>query len=173
MRTTIGLLLASALITVPAAADEALQSAVKADYDRHLGALFVHFHKNPELSYVEFETARRMADELRAAGAEVTTGVGGTGVVGVMRNGEGPTLLLRADMDGLPVKEDSGLAYSSVATQKSHDGQVYPVMHACGHDTHITALVGTARRLAAMKDQWKGTIVFVVQPKSVSAERAR
>lgn len=158
------LALASAISATPAAAGDALTEAVKADYDQHLGPLFVEFHRNPELSYVEVETAKRMAAELRKAGAEVTTGVGGTGVVGVMRNGDGPTLLLRADMDGLPVKETSGLAYASAVTQKGHDGQVYPVMHACGHDVHITALVGAARRLAAMKDQWKGTVLFVVQP---------
>lgn len=81
-----------------------------------------------------------------------------------MKNGEGPVLLLRADMDGLPVEEKSGLPYASKVTQKGLDGQVYPVMHACGHDTHITAMVGTARRLATMKDRWKGTILFVVQP---------
>lgn len=159
----LGLALAAAL-TSPAVANDELKTAVKADYDSYLEPLFVHFHRNPELSYVETETAKRMAAELRKAGAEVTTGVGGTGVVGVMRNGDGPTVLLRADMDGLPVTEDSGLPYASIATQKGPDGQVYPVMHACGHDVHITALVGAARRLAAMKDRWNGTILFVVQP---------
>ncbi|MBA3577213.1 MAG: amidohydrolase [Sphingomonas sp.] len=164
MKKLVMLALASAIFATPAAANEALTAAVKADYDSYLSPLFLHFHRNPELSYVETETAKRMAAELQKAGAQVTTGVGGTGVVGVMRNGAGPTVLLRADMDGLPVKEDSGLSYASTVSQKGHDGQVYPVMHACGHDTHITALVGAARRLAAMKDQWKGTIVFVVQP---------
>lgn len=148
----------------PALADAAVRSAVKADYDSYLGALFTHFHQNPELSFLEVETAKRMAVELKKAGAEVTTGVGGTGVIGVMRNGDGPTLLLRADMDGLPMPEKSGLAYASKVTQKGQDGQVYPVMHACGHDTHITAMVGTARRLAAMKNRWKGTVIFLVQP---------
>ena len=148
----------------PALAEAGIRSAVKADYDAYLGALFTHFHQNPELSFLETETARRMAAELKKAGAEVTTGVGGTGVVGVMRNGAGPTLLLRADMDGLPLPEKSGLSYASKVTQKGQDGKLYPVMHACGHDTHITAMVGTARRLAAMKDRWKGTVLFVVQP---------
>jgi amidohydrolase len=141
-----------------------IAAAVDADYDAHLGKLFLHFHQNPELSFLEVETAKRMAAELKAAGAEVTTGVGGTGVVGVIRNGSGPTVLIRADMDGLPVEEKSGLAYASKKTQTGQDGKVYPVMHACGHDTHITALVGTARRLIAMKDQWQGTAVLVVQP---------
>ncbi len=158
------LFLATILLSAPAAAAPDLSGAVKADYDKHLGALFVDFHRNPELSYVETRTAAIMAKELRAAGATVTEGVGGTGVVGVMKNGEGPTILLRADMDGLPVKEASGLPYASTATQKGIDGVVAPVMHACGHDVHITALVGAARRLAAMKDQWKGTVLFVVQP---------
>ncbi len=164
MRKVLLSALAAAALASPAMANEALERAVKADYDSYLGPLFLHFHRNPELSYVEVETARRMAAELKKAGAEVTTGVGGTGVVGVMRNGAGPTLLLRADMDGLPVKEASGLPYAATVSQKGHDGQVYPVMHACGHDTHITALVGTARRLAALKDQWKGTVLLVVQP---------
>ena len=147
-----------------ALAETGLLAAVKADYSAYLEPLFVDFHRNPELSYIETRTAERMAAELRRAGATVTTGVGGTGVVGVMRNGPGPTVLLRADMDGLPVKEASGLPYASTATQKGLDGQTYPVMHACGHDTHITALLGTARRLAAAKDRWSGTVLFVVQP---------
>ena len=101
------------LAPAPALADAAVKAAVKADYDSHLGALFTHFHQNPELSFLETETAKRMAAELKKAGAEVTTNVGGTGVVGVMRNGAGPTLLLRADMDGLPMPEKSGLPYAS------------------------------------------------------------
>ncbi len=166
LRFGIGAASAALLIAapVPALAEAGIKSAIKADYDAHLGALFTHFHRNPELSFLEVETAKRMAAELKKAGAEVTTGFGGTGVVGVMRNGSGPTLLLRADMDGLPMPEKSGLPYASKVTQKGQDGQVYPVMHACGHDTHITAMVGTARRLAAMKDRWKGTVLFVVQP---------
>ncbi len=105
-----------------------------------------------------------MAAELRAAGLDVTEGVGGTGVVGMLKNGEGPLLLLRADMDGLPVPEKSGLDYASTATQVGLDGKEYPVMHACGHDVHITSMVGTARALAELKDSWSGTLMFVVQP---------
>ena len=156
--------LLAAISSSPAQADPALKAAVKADYDAYLGALFTHFHQNPELSFLETETAKRMAAELKKAGADVTTGVGGTGVVGVMRNGAGPTVMLRADMDGLPLPEKSGLSYASKVTQKGQDGQTYPVTHACGHDTHITAMVGTARRLAAMKNRWNGTVVFIVQP---------
>ena len=157
------LLLALTLAAAPAAAAD-VADAIKADYDKSLGAMFVDFHRNPELSFKENRTARILAKELRAAGATVTEGVGGTGVVGVMRNGSGPTVLVRADMDGLPVEEKSGLAYASRVRQVGVDGIEMPVMHACGHDVHITSLVGTARRLAAMKDRWKGTIVFIAQP---------
>ncbi|WP_370032726.1 amidohydrolase [Qipengyuania mesophila] len=154
-----------ALAASPAAADPAaIEQAVQADYDDHLEQLFLHFHAHPELSFLETETAKRMATELRAAGIEVTEGVGGTGVVGMARNGEGPLILLRADMDGLPLPEKTGLDYASTVTQTGQDGQEYPVMHACGHDVHITSMVGTARRLMAMKDQWAGTLMFVVQP---------
>jgi len=153
------------MVTSPIAADDHdLDQAIASDYETYLEPLFIHFHKNPELSFLENATAARMAEELRAVGMEVTEGVGGTGVVGMMRNGDGPLILLRADMDGLPVLEKSGLEYASTATQIGQDGQEYPVMHACGHDVHITSMIGTARRLAAMKDAWSGTLMFVVQP---------
>ena len=164
MRST-ALLCLAALVASPALAAPGFAPAVKADYDQHLGALFDWFHRNPELSYKEAATAARMAKELRAIpGIEVTESVGGTGVVGVMKNGDGPTVLVRADMDGLPLKEASGLANASTAVQTGIDGVESPVMLACGHDVHITSLVGTAARLAAMKDAWRGTVVFVVQP---------
>ena len=154
-----------AWIPAPAAAEtDSIAAAVDADYESYLDDLFVHFHLNPELSFLETKTAARMAAELRAAGLEVTEGVGGTGVVGMLRNGDGPLILLRADMDGLPVQEKSGLEYASTARQIGQDGVEYPVMHACGHDVHITSMVGTARRLMAMKDQWRGTLMFIVQP---------
>jgi len=158
----VGLALAAAAPL--AAEDAATAAAVAADYDAYLAPLFEHFHRNPELSFLENATAKRMAAELRAVGMEVTEGIGRTGVVGIMKNGEGPLILLRADMDGLPVEEKSGLPYASRAKQVGEDGKEYPVMHACGHDVHITSMVGTARRLAAMKDQWRGTLMFVVQP---------
>jgi hippurate hydrolase len=158
------LIAALALLSSTAASASPLSNAIKADYDKSLSAFFIDFHKNPELSYVETRTAKIMAQQLRAAGATVTEGVGGTGVVGVMKNGDGPVVLVRADMDGLPLKEASGLPYASTVRQKNAEGEEQPVMHACGHDVHITSLIGTARRLAAMKDQWRGTIVFVVQP---------
>jgi hippurate hydrolase len=157
------LLLAVTLAATPAAAADFADS-IKADYDKKLGAMFVDFHRNPELSFKENRTAKIIAKELRSAGATVTEGVGGTGVVGIMRNGAGPTVLVRADMDGLPVEEKSGLAYSSRARQVGVDGLEMPVMHACGHDVHITSLVGTARQLAALKDRWRGTVVLIAQP---------
>ena len=142
-----------------------LKSDVEKDWSSHLAPLFDWFHRNPELSYVEVNTAARMAKELRAVpGMQVTEKVGGTGVVGVLKNGPGPVILVRADMDGLPVEEKSGLANASRVRMANREGEVQPAMHACGHDTHITALVGTARQLAARKGEWGGTLVFVVQP---------
>ena len=170
MKHLLALAATTALIwTSPAAAQNSstspeLKAAIAADYDNKLEALFLDFHKNPELSYKEARTAAIMAKEWRAAGFTVTENVGGTGVVAVMKNGEGPALMLRADMDGLPLVEDSGLDYKSTVKQVSIDGEEQPVMHACGHDVHITSLIGTGRRLAALKDQWRGTLVLIAQP---------
>ena len=156
--------LTALLISFSASGTE-LNEAVQADYDGHLAALFDHFHRNPELSTVENETARRMAVELSLAGFDVTEGVGGTGVVAIMKNGAGPLVMMRADMDGLPVEEKSGLENASRAQQKDPiTGNMVYTMHACGHDVHITSLVGTARHMATHKDQWKGTLMLVVQP---------
>ncbi|WP_373487249.1 amidohydrolase [Blastomonas sp.] len=152
------------VLATPALAQDALGTAVATDYDAKLEALFLDFHANPELSYKETRTAAIIARELRDTGAIVTEGVGGTGVVAIMKNGRGPVVMVRADMDGLPLAEDSGLSYMSKVRQVDIDGIEKPVMHACGHDTHITSLIGTARRLAAMKDQWQGTVVLVAQP---------
>jgi amidohydrolase len=154
---------ASALSTQVASADE-LADTVKADYDQHLAALFDYFHRNPELSSMEVKTAARLAEELRAAGFEVTEGVGGTGVVAILENGPGPLVMMRADMDGLPVPEKSGLPYASTVTQIDWDGNEVPVMHACGHDVHITSLVGTARVMASSRDTWSGTLMLIGQP---------
>jgi amidohydrolase len=126
--------------------------------------LYRHFHSHPELSLQEHETAARLARELRGAGAEVTEKVGGTGVVGILRNGAGPTVMLRCDLDGLPVVEATGLDYASKVTTENDSGATVGVMHACGHDVHITNLVGTARLLAALRDEWRGTVMFVGQP---------
>ena len=118
-------------------------------------ALYIHLHKNPELSGKEFKTAKRMADEMRKLGITVTEKFGGTGVVGIYKNGKGPTIWLRADMDGLPVTEN---------TKKKYASQNKGVMHACGHDTHMASLIGYAQTLIQLKDQWQGTLVFISQP---------
>jgi hippurate hydrolase len=158
-----GVALAAAALDAEAA-DAKLRDDIAADYRDHLGALFEHLHRNPELSGREIETSKRMAQELRALGYEVTEGVGKTGVVAVMRNGSGPTVLLRADMDGLPVEEKSGLPYASTVRQVDILGEEQPVMHACGHDVHMTAMIGTAKQLAARKNAWSGTLVLIGQP---------
>lgn len=156
--------LLAVLFYLPAFASE-LGDNVQADYDEYLAELFDHFHRNPELSTVETETARRMAVELNLAGFEVTEGVGGTGVVAILKNGAGPLVMMRADMDGLPVEEKSGLENASRAQQKDPiTGNTVFTMHACGHDVHITSLVGTARHMAAHKDDWTGTLMLIVQP---------
>ena len=165
LTVTAAALLATAAIATPALAEPDYATAIRADYKRDLGATWDWFHRNPELSFREFKTSARMAQELRAVpGMQVTEKVGQTGVVGVLKNGAGPVVLVRADMDGLPVQEKSGLANASTARQVGVDGVEAPVMHACGHDTHITAMIATARQLAAMKNRWKGTVVFIVQP---------
>jgi len=160
-------------LTLPAIAQVDLRTSIAADYDANLKPLFEHFHANPELSHREFKTAARIAEEMRTLGYEVTEGVGGTGVVSVFENGEGPTVLIRADMDGLPVLEDNDLPYVSRATQEDIDGLVKPVMHACGHDTHITSLVGTARQMMARKADWSGTLVLIGQPAEERISGAR
>ena len=152
------------LCVAPLYADQDLAQAVAKDYDESLADLFVWLHSHPELSFREYETSARLAEELSAAGVEVTEGVGGTGIVGMLRNGDGPLVMVRADMDGLPIREDTGLAYSSTVTQVDITGIEQPVMHACGHDVHVTSMVGTAKRLVAMRDSWSGTVMFVGQP---------
>jgi len=160
-------------LAAPACAQGDLRADIAADYRTNLAPLFDYFHRNPELSHREFKTAERLAKEIRALGYDVTEKVGGTGVVAVLKNGAGPTVMIRADMDGLPVKEDSGLANASTVMQEDIDGVVKPVMHACGHDTHVTSLVGTARMLAARRDQWKGTLVLIGQPAEERISGAR
>lgn len=139
-----------------------------------LRELYQDLHRHPELSLQEARTAGVVAGRLRAQpGWEVTEGVGGTGVVGVLTNGEGPTVLLRADMDALPVQEATGLPYASVARATDREGNDVPVMHACGHDMHITCLLGVTALLAQHRDNWHGTVVAVFQPAEETAEGAR
>jgi hippurate hydrolase len=126
--------------------------------------LYEELHANPELSLHEDETAARVAKELRGAGLEVTENVGALGVVGVLKNGPGPVILVRTDLDALPVKEQTGLPYASTKTTKDDLGREVSVMHACGHDVHMACFVGTARLLSQLRSEWSGTVVMIGQP---------
>ena len=130
-------------------------------------------HQHPELSHQEHRTAGKVADRLGRCGFQVHTGVGGTGVVGVLGNGEGPTVLLRADMDALPVREATGLPYASTVTATDSEGNEVPVAHACGHDAHVTCLLGAAQLLAEGADRWGGTVVALFQPAEETGDGAR
>jgi hippurate hydrolase len=140
-----------------------IQTCIADNYE-HLESLYKHFHTHPELSLQEVQTAARLVQELRALGFEVTPNVGGHGVVAVLKNGAGPTVLVRTDMDALPVVEQTGLPYASKVRARDKNGNDVGVMHACGHDMHMTCWVGTARVLAGMRDRWQGTLVFIGQP---------
>lgn len=142
---------------------EELSKQLDSDYS-YLEELYLHYHTHPELSFAEHNTAKRMASELRKLGYQVTENIGGTGVVGVLKNGEGKTVLIRTDMDALPVIEETGKSYASNVTTTDSEGKTVGVMHACGHDVHMTVWTGTARTLVELKNQWKGTVVFIGQP---------
>jgi amidohydrolase len=167
----VSFLSSSILFAVSTLAQQTPQSLADAELPSLL-AIYKDIHAHPELSGYEERTASLIAKELRAAGCQVTDHLGkyenpklkGYGVVGVMKNGDGPTVLVRTDMDALPVEEETGLPYASKAVAKNDEGKDVHVMHACGHDTHMAAFIGTARALAKLKDQWHGTIVFVAQP---------
>jgi len=165
----LGLVLVSGAFPLPATS---LSQAVDADYP-YLDNLYRQFHAYPELSMQEFRTSDRLARELESQGYTVTRSIGKTGLVGKLVNGEGPVLLIRADMDGLPVLEKTGLEYASTNRQVNLEGVEMPVMHACGHDMHMTALVGVARRMAEMKDQWSGTLLLLGQPAEEALGGAR
>jgi hippurate hydrolase len=165
MKKTFLAVVGALLIFASSVTASELTENIKSDYDDYLADLFDHFHRNPELSTIEVETAARMATELRDTGFEVFEHVAGTGIVALMKNGDGPLVMMRADMDGLPVEEKSGLPNASKKTQKDPiTGNIVSTMHACGHDVHITSLVGTARQMASRKDEWSGTLMLVVQP---------
>ena len=127
-------------------------------------AFYQDLHRHPELSHQEHRTAERVAAELQAYGAAVQTGIGGTGVVGTLANGAGPTVLLRAELDALPVKEDTGADYASTATAKDAQGHQVPVAHACGHDMHMSCLLGMVKLMSDHRDQWSGTLLPLFQP---------
>ena len=166
LRLHIPSIVAALFIAAPTLADEPRDWASK-ELPK-LVELYQHFHKNPELSFEEKETAARVAAEWKAAGYEVATGVGGHGVVAVLKNGAGPTLMLRTDLDALPVTEETRLVYASTKKVKNklgpEPGLEVGVMHACGHDIHITNLIGVARYMAANKDRWRGTLMLIGQP---------
>jgi hippurate hydrolase len=138
-----------------------------------LEAVYKDIHAHPELSMHETRTAQIAADHLKAIGFEVTTGVGKTGVVGILRNGDGPTVMLRADMDALPIKEATGLPYASTVTATGADGKTVPVAHSCGHDMHVACLIGATSLFAKSRDSWHGTLMPVFQPGEETAQGAQ
>jgi amidohydrolase len=162
----------SALAAEPGGVAPQVLQGVDALYPE-LDALYRQLHQTPELSFQEEKTAAKMAERLRALGYEVTQKVGGHGVVGILRNGKGPTVMLRTDLDGLPVEEKTGLPYASKVMGRDPAGLTVPVMHACGHDMHMTAWVGAATLLAKAKDRWRGTVMMVGQPAEEAGAGAR
>jgi hippurate hydrolase len=146
--------------TVPSAFSAAQVDAIYPE----VKALYIDLHQNPELGFQEKRSAAKLAERMRTLGYDVTTGVGGTGVVAVLKNGPGPTVMLRADMDALPVQEKTGLPFASTVTVKGDSGNTIPVMHACGHDTHMASWIGTANLMAANRQRWHGTLVMIGQP---------
>ena len=171
MTRTILTLLAASILSAPASA-ATLNEAVRADMPQ-LMALYRDLHAHPELSMVEVRTPALLAPKMRKLGFEVTEKVGKTGAVAVMRNGPGPVLMIRADMDALPIKEQTGLPFASKVIGKLPDGTPTPVMHACGHDLHLASFIGTAQRLVAMKGQWSGTLVMILQSGEETGEGAK
>ena len=168
-----GLLLALTTTLLGAAeVEDQLRSQLQQVYPS-VETLYQQLHARPELSFQEKETAARLAQELKQNGFEVTQHVGGHGLVGVLRNGAGPTVLLRTDLDALPVKEQTGLAYASQVLAPDDAGRQVPVMHACGHDVHMAVFVGTGRLLAKLRTHWKGTLVLIGQPAEERGAGAR
>jgi hippurate hydrolase len=157
------LLLPSIYVSAQNASAGVLNGQVQSEYPK-VQALYVDLHEHPELSLHEVNTAAKLAAQLRQLGYEVTEHVGGTGIVAILRNGSGPVIMLRTELDALPVPEKTGLAYASHATTKDDAGHEVPLMHACGHDIHMAALVGTAAIMARTKDQWQGTLMLIGQP---------
>jgi len=169
---TAGIALLLQAPAVAAIAPERVKAAVADEYP-FLERFYQDLHAHPELSFREEKTAEKVAGELRALGLEVTTRVGGYGLVGVLRNGAGPTILVRTDLDALPVKEQTGLPFASKIRTTNDFGAEVDVMHACGHDVHMTSLIGTARLLVKLKELWSGTVVFIGQPAEERGSGAR
>jgi amidohydrolase len=163
---------AAGLLALPAPSSSPVLAPLPTIYPE-LEALYIDLHRNPELSLHEEKTSAKMAARLRALGYEVTEKVGGFGVVAVMKNGKGPTVLIRADMDALPLEERTGLPYASQVRAKNDAGVEVPVMHACGHDVHMTSLIGAATLLARARNRWRGTLVLVAQPAEEGGDGAK
>jgi amidohydrolase len=163
MKITCLLCLVVALSPFTFAADATLNDQVASVYPK-VERLYMDLHQYPELSRRETQTAAKLADALRALGFEVATGVGGTGVVAILKNGAGPTVMLRTELDALPVEEKTELPFASKVRTKDADGSDVPVMHACGHDIHIASLVGTASLMANNRKAWRGTLMLIGQP---------
>jgi hippurate hydrolase len=139
------------------------ETTIAEDYG-YLEGLYRHLHQNPEISFQEVETAKRIGDELEQLGFDVTRNFGGHGVVGILRNGDGPTLMIRTDLDGLPIEEQTGLDFASEKVMDDRDGNPTQTMHACGHDVHMSVFVGTARQMVQRLDDWQGTLMMIGQP---------
>src|SRR5262245_33028564 len=180
MNRLVKILLFSVLMTAPVAAQQSLDALI----DRELVQLvstYKMLHAAPELSHYEEKTSAYLAAQLRSLGFTVTERVGkfdrpqfsGYGVVAVMKSGDGPTVLVRADMDGLPVEEKNDVPYASKVKTSNEAGQEVSVMHACGHDVHVTSLIGAAKILAALKDQWRGTLILIGQPAEETVDGAK
>jgi len=165
-------LLCLLLPAFPSFASGELKTAIEQDY-AYLESLYHYLHRNPELSFHEEATAARLVAELQQAGFRVTPGVGGYGLVGVLKNGSGPTVMLRTDLYGLPVEEKTGLPYASRRQVTDDLGKTVHTMHACGHDIHMTVFTGTARRLSEMRQDWRGTLVMIGQPAEERGAGAR
>lgn len=166
MKNKIPILLAVFTLTVATLQAQITKQVKQMAYadSLRLVEIFKDIHQNPELGFMEVRTSGIIAKELKALGYEVITGIGKTGVVGILKNGTGPTVMYRADMDCNSVKEITGLPYSSTKIMKKEDGTETPVMHACGHDVHVTWMLGVAKIMMTLKNEWKGTLVFVAQP---------
>ena len=167
MKVVAHLLISLLLLGTPLFAADNWTAPTKSQIDAiypQIESLYMDLHRNPELSLHEEKTAATIAEQLRKLGFDVTTGVGGTGVVGVLKNGAGPTVMIRAELDALPVPEKTGLEYASRVTTHNDQNVEVPVMHACGHDLHMSIGMGTAALLARNKDRWQGTFIYVGQP---------
>lgn len=178
--TAVALVAASILLARPLWADEKTDSELAkkvgtlVDHDeKRLVEIFQHLHSNPELGFQEVKTAALIARHFQDLGYETQTGIGKTGVVGILKNGPGPVVMFRGDMDALPVLEETGLPYASRATGQAANGSLVPVMHACGHDAHVAFLIGVAKVMAELKGEWSGTLVLIAQPAEELIEGAR